>query len=45
MFFGNYKPRLLAIFRQNNRLFMAYKYPDTKKVKNAFEINMNDYAK
>ena len=34
MFFGNYKPRILSIYRKRGTLFFAYKYVDTKIVKN-----------
>lgn len=34
MFFGNYKPRLLEIAEKDGRLTMAYKYVDTKVIKN-----------
>lgn len=44
MFFGNYKPRYLTIERVGTRLLMAYRYIPSKKVKNEFELNMNDYA-
>lgn len=44
MFFGNFKPRTLTISKDENKLMMAYRYPDTKKIKNEFELNMNSYA-
>ncbi len=44
MFFGNFKPRLLTISKTDGRLFMAYRYLPTKKIKNEFELNLNDYA-
>ena len=44
MFFGNYKPRYLTIEKVGTRLLMAYRYIPSKKVKNEFELNMNDYA-
>ena len=44
MFFGNYKPRYLTIEKVGVRLLMAYRYIPSKKVKNEFELNMNDYA-
>ena len=44
MFFGNFKPRLLAMSIKEGSLFMAYKYVDTKAVKNEFQLSMNDYA-
>lgn len=44
MFFGNFKPRLLTITKADGRLFMAYRYLPTKKIKNEFELNLNDYA-
>jgi len=34
MFFGNYKPRILAIYRKRGCLYFAYKYVDTKQTKN-----------
>lgn len=44
MFFGNYKPRILAIYRKRGSLYFAYKYVDTKLIKNEVELNMNDYS-
>ena len=44
MFFGNYKPRCLTISKIDERLVMAYRYIPSKKVKNEFELNLNDYA-
>ena len=44
MFFGNYKPRCLTISKIGDRLIMAYRYIPSKKVKNEFELNLNDYA-
>lgn len=44
MFFGNYKPRCLTIEKLAGSLLMAYRYLPSKKVKNEFELNLNDYA-
>ena len=44
MFFGNYKPRCLTIEKVERQLIMAYRYMPSKKVKNEFELNLNDYA-
>jgi hypothetical protein len=44
MFFGNYKPRILALYRKRGSLYFAYKYVDTKITKNEVELNMNDYC-
>ena len=44
MFFGNYKPRCLTISKSGDRLVMAYRYVPTRKVKNQFQLNLNDYA-
>jgi hypothetical protein len=44
MFFGNFKPRILALYRKRGKLYFAYKYVDTKITKNEVEINMNDYC-
>lgn len=44
MFFGNFKLRLLTISSINGRLFMAYRYLPSKKIKREFEISINDYA-
>ena len=44
MFFGNYKPRILALYRKRGKLYFAYKYVDTKITKSEVELNMNDYC-
>ena len=44
MFFGNFKPRLVTIESLGGRLTMAYRYLPTRKVRNEFELNLNDYA-
>lgn len=44
MFFGNFKPRCLTISKVGDRLMMAYRYIPSKKIKNEFELLLNDYA-
>jgi 2-hydroxy-3-keto-5-methylthiopentenyl-1-phosphate phosphatase len=44
MFFGNYKTRVLKMYRRTNSLFMSYWYLGAKEPKNEFELQMNDYA-
>ena len=44
MFFGNCKPRYLTIEKIESNLIMAYRYIPSKKVKNEFELYLNDYA-
>ena len=44
MFFGNYKPRYLTIEKIEGSVIMAYRYIPSKKIKNEFELNLNDYA-
>ncbi len=34
MFFGNYKPRILSLYRKRGKLYFAYKYVETKITKN-----------
>lgn len=44
MFFGNYKPRLLVLSLNNDRLMLAYKYVDTFVTKRALSLGVRDYA-
>lgn len=34
MFFGNYKPRILKVYRKGEGLYMSYWYIDAKVPKN-----------
>jgi len=44
MFFGNYKARILKMYRRGEALYMSYWYLDAKTPKNEFELQINDYA-
>lgn len=44
MFFGNYKPRILKVYRKGEGLYMSYWYIDGKTPKNEFQLMINDYA-
>lgn len=44
MFFGNYKPRILKVYKRGESLYMSYWYIDAKVPKNEFELMINDYA-
>jgi|JI6StandDraft_1071083.scaffolds.fasta_scaffold26363_2 hypothetical protein len=44
MFFGNYKPRLLVLFRRNSQLWIAYKYVQSSITKREVSLCPKDYA-
>jgi hypothetical protein len=44
MFFGNYKPRILKVYKRRDGLFMSYWCLGADSPKNEFELQMNDYA-
>jgi hypothetical protein len=44
MFFGNFKPRLLTISKNEQGLLLAYRYLPTKTIKRQLQLGINDYA-
>ena len=44
MFFGNFKPRLLTITKDEQGLLLAYRYLPTKMIKRQLRLSLNDYA-
>ena len=44
MFFGNYKPRMLVLFRRNSQLWLAYKSVQSSITKREISLSAKDYA-
>lgn len=44
MFFGNFKPRLLVLFRRNSQLWLAYKYLQSSITKREVSLSAKDFA-